>query len=243
MPLLDHFRPPLSRTYSWRGFHGAWAAAMARMLNAGVLPPGYYVVPFLARAGPVEVDVAALRESRSADDPNGPLFSSVWAAPAPGLSVGVEWPTVDDVRVEVFLDDGDPTLAAAVELVSPANKDRPRAREAFAAKCADYLGRGCGLVVVDAVTTRRADLHAELLAALGADPGPEPATPPGLSAVSYRAVGRDEAGSLQAWPEPLEVGRPLPTLPLWLATDLAVPLDLDASHSAACDDLRIRHAG
>ena len=74
MPLLDHFRPPLSRTYSWRGFHGAWAAAMARMLNAGVLPPGYYAVPFLDRAGPVEVDVAALRESRSADDPNGPLF-------------------------------------------------------------------------------------------------------------------------------------------------------------------------
>jgi hypothetical protein len=62
MPLLDHFRPPLSRTHPWRGFHGAWAAAMARLLNAGVLPSGFYAVPFLDREGPFEIDVAALRE-------------------------------------------------------------------------------------------------------------------------------------------------------------------------------------
>jgi len=55
MPLLDHFNPPLSRTHPWRGFHGAWAAAIARLLNSGVLPPGYYAVPFLDRDGPVEV--------------------------------------------------------------------------------------------------------------------------------------------------------------------------------------------
>ncbi len=62
MPLLDHFHTPLSRTHPWRGFLGAWAAAMARLLNGGVLPPGYYAVPFLDRDGPVEIDVAALRE-------------------------------------------------------------------------------------------------------------------------------------------------------------------------------------
>ncbi|MGA7501111.1 MAG: hypothetical protein WBX00_30635, partial [Isosphaeraceae bacterium] len=75
MPLLDHFHPPLSRTHPWRGFHGAWAAAMARLLNGGVLPPGYYAVPFLDRDGPVEIDVAALREfevAGSAGAPGGP---------------------------------------------------------------------------------------------------------------------------------------------------------------------------
>jgi hypothetical protein len=40
MPLLDHFNPPLNRTHPWRSFHAAWAAAMARLLNQGVLPPG-----------------------------------------------------------------------------------------------------------------------------------------------------------------------------------------------------------
>src|SRR3989440_6538378 len=61
MPLLDHFNPPLNRTHPWRGFHGAWAAAMARLLNQNVLPPGYYAVPFVDRDGPIEVDVATLR--------------------------------------------------------------------------------------------------------------------------------------------------------------------------------------
>ena len=237
MPLLDHFHPPLSRTHPRRGFHGAWAAAMARLLNAGVLPTGYYAVPFLDRDGPVEVDVATLREFDQAG-PAGEVRP--WTPAAPGLAVAVEWPTADDVRVEVFSDDGDPRLAAAVELVSPRNKDRPRSRGAFADKCAGYLRRGCGLVVVDAVTTRRADLHADLLAALGADA--DPAVPAGLSAVSYRAVGRDEGGRLLAWPAALEVGQPLPTVPLWVAADLAVPLDLEASHTAACVDLRIRQA-
>jgi hypothetical protein len=237
MPLLDHFHPPLSRTHPWRGFHGAWAAAMARLLNAGVLPTGYYAVPFLDRDGPVEVDVATLREFDQAEPADGVRR---WTPAEPGLAVAVEWPAADDVRVEVFSDDGDPQLAASVELVSPRNKDRPRSREAFASKCAGYLRRGCGLVVVDAVTTRRADLHADLLAALGSDA--EPSVSAALSAVSYRAVGRDGEGRLLAWPVALEVGQPLPTVPLWLAADLAVPLDLEASHVAACVDLRIRQA-
>ena len=61
MPLLDHFHPPLNKTHPWRSFHGAWAAAMARLLNAGVLPAGYYAMPFLDRKGPVEIDVQTAR--------------------------------------------------------------------------------------------------------------------------------------------------------------------------------------
>ena len=39
------------------------------------------------------------------------------------------------------------------------------------------------------------------------------------------------------------IGRPPPTLPLWLGAELAVPPDLEASHSAVRFDLRIRQAG
>jgi hypothetical protein len=239
MPLLDHFHPPLSRTHPWRGFHGAWAAAMARLLNAGVLPEGFYAVPFLDRDGPVEVDIAALHEFGPGTV--GLDGSRSWAPISPGLAVAVEWPVADEVRVEVYADDGDPRLAAAVELVSPRNKDRPRSRQAFAAKCAGYLRIGCGLVVVDVVTTRHADLHADLLTSLGAEP--TLTTAASLSAMSYQPVGRGERGQLRAWPAALEVGRPLPTVPLWLGAELAVPLDLEASHTSACVDLRIRQAG
>lgn len=241
MPLLDHFHPPLSRTHPWRGFHGAWAAAMARLLNGGVLPPGYYAVPFLDRDGPVEIDVATLREFQPEVSTGAPVALQPWAPPAPGWAVAVEWPNADHVRVEVLTDDGDPRLAAVVELVSPRNKDRSKAREAFAAKCADHLRRGCGLVVVDVVTTRRANFQADLLAALGAGPVAEETGT--LSAVSYRSVGHDDEGQLLVWPAALEIGQPLPTMPLWLGADLAVPLDLEASHAAVCVDLRIRQAG
>jgi hypothetical protein len=211
---------------------------MARLLNAGVLPAGYYAVPFLDRDGPFEIDVAALREAEAAAALSGER--AAWAPDEPPLSVAVEWPPLDDVGVEVYRDDGDPRLAAAIELVSPRNKDRPAAREVFVPKCADHLRHGRGLVVVDAVTTRRANLHADLLARSGAETNGSRAFDAALSAVSYEAIAPQAGqGELRFWPFELQVGSPLPTAPLWLVGDLAVPLDLEASHSAACADLRI----
>jgi hypothetical protein len=242
MPLLDHFNPPLNRTHPWRSFHGAWAAAMARLLNQGILPPGYYAVPLVDRDGPIEIDVATLREQGGPGPAGGAATPQTWAPPAPGLAVAVELPAVESVEVQVFADDGDPRLAAAVELLSPRNKDRPQARQAFAVKCVGYLQQGSSVVVVDTVTTRRADPNAAILSLLGVDASA--ATPTGLSAVSYRTADRDEdTQQLQLWPAPLALGQPLPTLPLWIAADFSVPLDLDASYQATCTDLRIRQAG
>lgn len=238
MPLLDHFHPPLSRSHPWRSFHGAWAAAIARLLNDGGLPTGYYAVPFLDRDGPIEIDVATLQ--RPDDAASSAAVPKPWTPPAPESTVAVEWESTDDVRVEVLTDDGDPRLVAAIELVSPRNKDRPRAREAFTAKCADHLRRGCGLVVVDVVNTRRADLRGELLAALGVES--DEAGRGTLTATSYRSVGHNGDGRLLTWQAALEVGQALPTLPLWLG-EVAVPLDLEVSHRAACTDLQIRLAG
>ena len=44
---------------------------------------------------------------------------------------------------------------------------------------------------------------------------------------------------MEAWAHPLELGRPLPTLPLWLAENLAVPLELEPSYEETCRILRI----
>ena len=99
MPLLDHFHPPLSRTHPWRAFHGAWAAAIARLLNSGVLPSGYYAVPFLDRDGPIEIDVAALHPSSTDLASDGADEPQPWAPPEPGLAVAVAWPSLDDVHV------------------------------------------------------------------------------------------------------------------------------------------------
>jgi hypothetical protein len=240
MPLLDHFSPPLCRAHPWRIFHGAWAAAMARVLNQGVLPSGYYAVPLMDRDGPIEIDVAALQdhEAGAANGWVGPR--TTWSAPAPALALSVDLATVDGVEVQDFADDGDARLAAAVELLSPRNRDRPAAPRAFAVKCVGYLQSGSSVVVVDTVTTRRADVNRSILSLLGVDIEAAGLPLASLSAVSYRAVGREEESQqLEVWPTALALDRPLPTLPLWIASDFSVPLDLEESYQMTCADLRI----
>lgn len=229
MPLLDHFDPAFKRTLPWKSFHGSWAHTIATRLNDGVLPPHYYALPFLDGSGPIEIDAATF--GRADEDADGG-----WQPAREGVAVAIEWPPTDDAWVEVRSAEGDSPLVAAIELVSPANKDRPVSRKAFAAKCAGYLRSGCGLVTVDVVTTRRADLHAELLGELGVEAG-SPAS--GLAAVAYRPL----AGRLEFWPALLTVGQPLPELPLWLTGERAVPLDLEASYQDTCTGLRLRPAG
>ena len=56
---------------------------------------------------------------------------------------------------------------AAVELVSPANKDRPEHRSQFTSKCTALLRQGVSLVLVDVVTSRNVNLYAELLELIG----------------------------------------------------------------------------
>src|SRR5262245_22651179 len=154
MSLRDHFNPPLSRTHPWRSFHGTWAASIARILNQGILPDGYYAVPLVDRDGPVEIDVATLHKNESTGAGSGSTALLTWAPPIPRIEVSVELPADDGVEVHVFADDGDPRLAAAIELLSPQNKDRPRSHDAFIAKCVGYLQQGSSVVVVDTVTTR-----------------------------------------------------------------------------------------
>ena len=217
MPLQDHFRPPLSLRRHWHSVHNAWATFIASALNA-TLPEGYFAEPNVQFR--IEIDVAAFEE---------PGIASVhpeagWTPPSPSLTIPFVV-VADVVEVQVFGSTGGPTLAGAIELVSPSNKDRPAQRDAFGSKCAAYLQAGIGIIVVDVVTDRGGDPHGELLARLGAaDPDRE-----GLHASAYRPVARDGRTELDIWREPLAVGMPLPTLPLWLRGGPCLPVDLEAT--------------
>jgi hypothetical protein len=126
-----------------------------------------------------------------------------------------------------------PTLVAAIELVSPGNKDRDEARRAFTAKCAAYLQRGIGLIVVDIVTSRHANLHDELMELLGHVNGfAFPAATP-LYATGYRPAHRQERNEIDLWREPLAVGQPLPTLPLAVRGLGCLPIDLETTYMEA----------
>jgi Protein of unknown function (DUF4058) len=232
VPLLDHFHPPLNARRHWQGFHSAWANALVDQLNQGLLPENYFAEPNVQWGARVEVDVATFEEG--AAGPGG-ATTAVWAPPAPPLVAALDVAALDTVEVQVFEEEEGPRLVAAIELVSPANKDRATHRHAFAVKYAAYLLRQIGLVVVDAVTSRAGALHAELLQLLGVTAPPAG----GLFAAAYRAAPAAGGLELHAWPAPLTVGTVLPTVPLCLSADLALPLDLEASYAAACARLRI----
>src|SRR5262245_12875240 len=108
MPLQDHFVPPLSRTHPWRGFHSAWAAAVARHLNQTRLPPSYYGIPNVELDGPVEIDVAALRDRQGETGPSAEETQVSWTPPEPALTVALDFPALELVEVQVFFDEGDP---------------------------------------------------------------------------------------------------------------------------------------
>lgn len=99
------------------------------------------------------------------------------------------------------------------------------------------LGIGC--VVVDTVTRLRANLHAELMAELGADgPDSEP-----LYATSYRPARVDGRTLLEVSGETLRVGGPLPELPLFLKHGPGVGFDLAGTYAGTAADLRLTAAG
>jgi hypothetical protein len=176
---------------------------------------------------------------------NGSIATEVetYAPPAPPITGAVAFADVDLFEVRIYKTDGVWKLVAAIELVSPANKDRPSTRRAFATKVASYLQKGVSIVVVDVVTSRLANLHDELVELLHLPDQFDWQSTTGLSAIAYRAVrekeGETELERLDMWPHELSLGEPLPTVPLWLSAGMAVPLELELTYSNACQSLRI----
>jgi hypothetical protein len=130
-------------------------------------------------------------------------------------------------------------LVAAVELISPANKDRPEHRSQFTSKCAALLRQGVSLVLVDVVTARNVNLYADLLDLIGQWDRSLGEQPPATYAVACRWRPHGTSRWLEVWNHSLKLGLPLPTLPLWLTEDFTIPLDLEASYEQTCRDLRI----
>ena len=241
MPLLDHFRPPLHPQRHWESFHANWAGAMADVLNEDLLPEGYFAEEQAHSGGRIEIDVATFESAAppatTKDGATATLPPRVWAPPAPALSMPGVFP--DNFEVQIFRGEGGATLVAAIELISPANKDRQDARIAFAAKCASYLAQGIGVLMVDMVTTRRANLHNELVHLLKREDHLLLPASTDLYAVAYRAVTSRESPRVEVWSEPLALGEALPVMPLWFSLDLCVPLRLDESYRTTCESLRI----
>lgn len=233
MPLLDHFHPPLAPTRRWESFHTQWATSIARTLNRTLPSPRYFAEVQAHLGAQVESDVAEF-ENRylAAEAGNGaPGSVAVQTETLPAVTAAMPAQFPDDI--EVLIQDSEAgRLVAVVELISPRNKDRAEARRAFAVKTAAYLQRGVGVVVADVVTSRRFNLHNELVALLQL-PGFARPDEEYLYAVAYRPARREDSNWIDFWWRPLAVGEKLPELPLALRGSGCIRLDLEATYTDA----------
>jgi hypothetical protein len=235
MPLRDHFQPPLFPRRAWESFHSQWANSIAAQLNER-LARRFFAEVQVHLGSQVEADVAEFEqlngdEEDAGNGGAGGVAVEVWAPPVATLTLPAVFP--DDFEIHVRNARDDARLVAVIELVSPGNKDRPETRLAFAAKCAAYLQRGVGVIILDIVTSRHFNLHNELLPLLGLDSTYAMSDEAILNAVAYRPIRRIERNQIDAWPVVLSIGATLPTLPLALKRFQPVPLHLEAAYEEA----------
>jgi hypothetical protein len=221
-----------SRSLSSAHFKAFILGRLSRLLaggaggkTRGTAPRGYVAEPRVHLGSFFEIDVCTFENGERPEPPLG-------SGPNGGVAIAT-------YEVLVYDAERDRKLVAAVEIVSPANKDRPESRQMFVAKCAALLQKGVCTSIVDLVTIRRANLYAELLKLIeGSDPAVT-TDPPSLYAVTCRKHVVHPKTRLETWSHPLVLGQPLPQLPVWLTEHKAVQLDLEASYEQTCRVLRI----
>lgn len=221
--LLDHFSDAVRREVPWETFHGSWAHVIAERLNEEL--PADFRASVRLRFG-LEVDVG-VREREGVPGAFEPSFE-------PGPPTATATLPVESDALEVWIENHDvwPSLVGAIELVSPANKQSPQERDAFASKCETILRDGAGLMVIDVVTRRRANLHRELLGRI--DPRAS-AGCDSLYATAYKPTRLDQGlVGLDIWEHCLEIGGPLPSLPLPLRVGPTMRVDLAETYRETC---------
>lgn len=214
----------------WNSVHHVWQTAILTRLRP-VLPEGY-------RAYIGSVPALTIDSTNGRPD----LSVRTWKPPEPPAGAPPLEPDTSsftDEAVAVF--ELDPTTAvhidlhgqliAAIEIVSKRNKDRPDSRERYTNRYAGYLRQSVHLLLIDVLPRPVGFSFADAIAsALGIEQ--PPCRVP--YAVSYRVGEPVPEGTLVARRlSALEVGKPLPTVPLALNVYQSVTIDLEASYSEA----------
>lgn len=217
-------------------FHVAWIAEIRKALNDGRLPEGYYALAE-QHAGRSIADVLTLHASPASLEPLPSL-------PAGGGTAVAEVPPRVSRRqsVELSVQSLRRTLAvrhvsghrlvAMVEILSPANKDRPQTAEEFVDKTEAALRRGVHVLVIDLLPPGPHDLrgmHDLIWRRLDPSSGPYnlPADAP-LTLASYAA-----APLVEAYLEHLAPGAALAEMPLFLHPDRYINVPLEPTYLAA----------
>ncbi len=209
----------------WSSLHAVWQTMLLDWLQLR-LPEGYRV--YIGSVPTLTID---------ANNGRPDLGVRNWTPTAPAATKSAIAP--DREGVAVFeLDpqtavhvDLHGQLIAAIELVSPRNKDRPDSRDRYTSRYFGYLRQGVHLLLIDLLPKPAGFSFADAVAAnlgFALEPCPAP------FAISFRVGEPVPEGTLLAvWRRPLAVGQPLPTIPLALTVRDDVPIDLEHTYTEA----------
>lgn len=215
----------------WNSLHTVWQTTLLAQIQDR-LPSGYraYIgsVPALTIDAPNGRPDLNVRNWRGPDTATGdPLVSADGVAAPDGEAVAVfELDPQTALHIDLH-----GQLIAAVEIISPRNKDRPDERARSTSRYFGYLRQSIHLLLIDVLPRPVGFSFADAVAAnLGIEQPPCPVP----CAVSYRVGEPVPEGTVVAhWLRPLKVGAPLPTIPLALTVHLAVPVDLEHTYREA----------
>jgi hypothetical protein len=201
-------------------FHQRWISALTDSLNGGLLPPEYMAMAEQVTGRPIP-DVVTLHARTSEDEPGGIAVAT--SPPTARLIARLEKINYAKRADQVVIRHGRGRDVAIIEIVSPGNKDSRHAIRTFVEEAADILSQGVNLLVVDLFPPTPRDpqgIHKAIWDEFGDEPFEVPPGKP-LTVASY--LGGDLP---TAYVEPVGVGDPLPSLPIFLAETRYIPAPL-----------------
>lgn len=226
----------------WADVHTFWTVRLAQFLRP-LLPEGYRT--HITRLPSLVIGVDGTHPDLSVVGPYPPLPMPYQPEERANDGEADPDPFAPDVSVDVLtLETPDLCLVveyrgmmtAAIELVSPRNKDRPESRADYGAKYVSYLRQGVNLMLVDVFEIPRlvsfADQIEDRLEVSPRIPRPAPFV------ASYRVDARlrNKAPRVNIWHRALKVGQVLPKLPFAINSQKTVLVDLEATYSLAAND-------
>jgi hypothetical protein len=212
----------------FHNFHQLWTAEITNALNAGALPSDYFAMTEQILGGPIP-DVITLQDRRPRTDQE---FGGIALADSPPRARFVTSAELDQYAAKansITIKHRLGRIVAVIEIVSPGNKSSQHAVRAFVEKTFDLLNDGISLLVVDLFPPSRRDpqgIHKAIWDAIREEPFELPADKP-LTVAAYMA------GPIKrAYVEPVAVGDPLPSLPIFLDQRSYVPAPLEATYQS-----------
>ena len=227
MPIHDWTRVDDGTVHA---FYTFWIVEIAKSLNAGLLPEGFYALPEQVAIGVIP-DVVTLRDA-PVEVSGGTALGVVPAIRHRSRPIAPKQRRAQPRRVVVRRTSGH-VIVAVIEIVSPANKDQKSRVHELAYKVETLLRSGVHVLFVDILPPNKHTphgIHSAIWARFDRTRYHPPESEP-LMLASYR--WDDEAREPEAFVEPTAVGRDLFPMPLFLRADRFVETPLESSYRTA----------